>query len=533
MVRKPGGAPYFISLSRDTEHLVRPTRLRTKITHRRRRAQSSPNSDTQTTDPTLERSFRGHKDVVTSVSFRPSMTQLASGSMDNSVMVWNFKPQLRAFRFVGHKAPVTCVHFSPSGNLLASSSRDSTARLWTPNVKGDVTAFKAHSSAVRSVRFSHDGEAILTSSDDKTVKLWSTSRTKFQFTLAGHLNWVRSAQFSPDSRLVLSGSDDKTVRLWDLASKTCVKTYWDHTGMITSVAFHPSGHIVASASTDRSVRLFDARTHKLVQFYADAHSPGLGQTLGGEVAAGGGVNSVSFGGSNGEWMITTGMDGLIKIWDLKEGHLFYTLHGHKQGPTTAATFSPAGDYFATGGSDAQVMVWKSGFDAIKQLALAAEKEKATRNSERGRSGLFEESELWLLDRFDSVVVVARMHDSKGGVHEHSPRTQSPRHPLTSQPSAQSNHPRSRSEPPPNDSRDSRHYSHPSHAIHSDPWSTANRRREQNEQGPIFHRGVTFAKGRGHEEEVNVTVVGQALPSKVFFCCWRCGTNVSRPLGHHV
>lgn len=39
----------------------------------------------------------------------------------------------------------------------------------------------------------------------------------------------------------------------------------------------------------------------------------------------------------------------------------YTLHGHKQGPTTSAVFSPGGDFFATGGSDSQVMVWKSNF----------------------------------------------------------------------------------------------------------------------------------------------------------------------------
>ena len=54
-------------------------------------------------DPVLERSFRGHKGIVTSVSFKPSMTQIASSGEDNTVMVWNFKPQLRAYRFVGHK----------------------------------------------------------------------------------------------------------------------------------------------------------------------------------------------------------------------------------------------------------------------------------------------------------------------------------------------------------------------------------------------------------------------------------------------
>jgi centriolar protein POC1 len=50
---------------------------------------------------------------------------------------------------------------------------------------------------------------------------------------------------------------------------------------------------------------------------------------------------------------------------LKEGHLFYTLHGHKDGPTNAAAFSIQGDYFATGGSDSLIMVWKSNFNALK------------------------------------------------------------------------------------------------------------------------------------------------------------------------
>ncbi|KAJ3239079.1 POC1 centriolar protein A [Chytriomyces hyalinus] len=320
----------------------------------------------QMQDPSLDRTFRGHRDVVTDIAFKPSMTQMASGSMDCSVMVWNFKPQMRALRFVGHKGPVTSVDFSPSGNLLASASRDKTVRLWTPNVKGDVTVFKAHTSAVRTVRFSKDGDTILTCSDDKSIKIWSTHRTKFQFTLAGHMNWVRTARFSPDARLVVSGSDDKSVKLWDLASKECVKTYWDHTGMITSVAFHPGGTTIATASTDKSIKLFDIRMHKLIQHYHEAHN-GLGtvtDSKGGEAAwAGGGPNSISFGGPGGEWLISTGMDGVVKIWDLKEGHLFYTLHGHKNGPTTAATFSPEGAFFATGGSDAQVMVWKSNFDS--------------------------------------------------------------------------------------------------------------------------------------------------------------------------
>lgn len=53
-------------------------------------------------DPELSRTFKGHRGTITGLSFAPDMKQLASSSMDSSVMLWNFKPTLRAFKYIGH-----------------------------------------------------------------------------------------------------------------------------------------------------------------------------------------------------------------------------------------------------------------------------------------------------------------------------------------------------------------------------------------------------------------------------------------------
>ena len=55
----------------------------------------------------------------------------------------------------------------------------------------------------------------------------------------------------------------------------------------------------------------------------------------------------------------------MKIWDLRQGHILYTLYGH-EGSSTSAAFSPCGDYFTTGGGDSVVMVWKSNLDENEQ-----------------------------------------------------------------------------------------------------------------------------------------------------------------------
>ncbi len=159
---------------------------------------------TQSDDPVLVRSFRGHNDAVTSVAFHTNMRQLISGGLDGNVMVWNFKPKMRALRFAGHKVYILstgddrvaveigrCVfgrvlsdafadrfgsqrpdHSSVAGNgVRHHNARSCPADPSVWHSDGKSTELKAHSGTVRCVRFSQDGHHLISCSDDKSVKV--------------------------------------------------------------------------------------------------------------------------------------------------------------------------------------------------------------------------------------------------------------------------------------------------------------------------------------------------------------------------
>ena len=284
--------------------------------------------------------LEGHTSCVTSVCFRPDGRQLASGSDDKSVRLWDLSSGREVKKLEGHTARVTSVCFSPDGRQLATGSNDKSVRVWDLSSGREVKKLEGHTSCVTSVCFSPDGRRLASGSDDNSVRLWDLSSGREVKKLEGHTARVTSVCFSPDGRQLASGSNDKSVRVWDLSSGREVKKLEGHTARVTSVCFSPDGRQLASGSDDKSVRVWDLSSGREVK-KLEGHS--------------GSVTSVCFN-PDGRQLASGSNDKSVRVWELSSGREVKKLEGHTDW-VRSVCFSPDGRQLASGSNDKSVRVW--------------------------------------------------------------------------------------------------------------------------------------------------------------------------------
>jgi hypothetical protein len=127
-------------------------------------------------------------------------------------------------------------------------------------------------------------------------------------------------------------------------------------GGVSSLKFHPVNPNLFACSVNDTIKLYDSRTFKLLQQYRPAHDPKVTQI-----------------DMSGQFLISSGSDGYLRIWDLFDQFLCYTLKAHS-GSHTAVCFGPGGDSFASGGDDSMVQFWKTNFDTRPFTSITYEVE---------------------------------------------------------------------------------------------------------------------------------------------------------------
>ncbi len=196
---------------------------------------------------------------------------------------------------------------------------------------------------VNSVAFSPDGERLASAGVGGTIKVRDSKTGEEVKRLNANTDFVYSVAFHPGGKHLASAGADGNVRVWDLTTAervfTCPGFSGSKYGTARIVAFSPDGRQLAAGS-EGVVNLWDWRNGQLL------HSlPGHGEMS----------ISVAFS-RDGRRLATGSWSGDVMIWDAETGARLHTLSGHRQ-PVSALAFSPDGGRLVSASFDKRLIVW--------------------------------------------------------------------------------------------------------------------------------------------------------------------------------
>lgn len=106
----------------------------------------------------------------------------------------------------GHRESVKSIVFSPDGGQIASGSVDHMIKVWDYESGACMQTLEGYNSnQVASIAFSPDSQQIASGSAEGMIEVWGCKSGICMQTLEGHSSSVESVAFSPDSQLIVSG----------------------------------------------------------------------------------------------------------------------------------------------------------------------------------------------------------------------------------------------------------------------------------------------------------------------------------------
>jgi serine/threonine protein kinase len=157
-----------------------------------------------------------HNDATQAVAYitTDKGPRLASGGADKAVNLWNLDTLDRIRSYKGHRDLITALSFSPNGKLLVSASLDGNIRVWSTSSNRLLRRLYGHRGRVGALSFSPDSKTLASSGADGQLRIWDLNRARTLRTITGHAGSVNAVSFSPDGTRLASAGEDGTVRIW-------------------------------------------------------------------------------------------------------------------------------------------------------------------------------------------------------------------------------------------------------------------------------------------------------------------------------
>ncbi len=296
--------------------------------------------------------WKAHKNKVRSLAFSPDGTRIATTAGDSKfVWLWDATSGKSVGKLTGpHYAPVRSVVFFPDARHIAGHLEYNGIRIWDLESQKLVALLSTPAEYADSIAVSPDGSRLLTCLtgsvtewDEPTRPTGDSPRPADRTHQCLHRGATRLA-FSPLGTWFCVG--EWLMHLHDPITLADVRALRDPGGSgrlgasVTAFAFTPDESRLAVGLGHRGVIWQPGnQNEKPVQI------PGHGKT----------VKAVGFL-PGGHTLLTAGMDGTVRIWDVNTGEELRSFDWGI-GKVQAAAVSPDGTLCAAGSDDGRMVVW--------------------------------------------------------------------------------------------------------------------------------------------------------------------------------
>jgi U3 small nucleolar RNA-associated protein 12 len=176
-----------------------------------------------------------------------------------------------------------------------------------------------------------------------------------------------------DQDVFAVGYADGSIRIWDARTSTAIISFNGHKSAVTTLTFDQSGVRLASGSKDTDIIIWDLVSEtglfKLRGHKGQITGLHFLQPTGSSQEDGEESPDVDMD-SDQAFLLSTGKDALIKIWDVNSQHCIETHIAQTNGECWALGVSPDGSGCMTAGNDGELKVWAIDLQGLRKAGSA-------------------------------------------------------------------------------------------------------------------------------------------------------------------
>ncbi len=195
-------------------------------------------------------------------------SKIAFGGKDGRLYLWQPKENTEPRSLIGHTKTIWSLAFSSDGTRLLSGSIDNTVRLWDVELGEEIATLPSEKPMTTFALAFSPCNTVIVGGMFEEIRLWCAETLTPLHTIPQTKSGEKpyALAFSPCGRYLASGTwwqrgmDKMAIRIWDIETRENITTFWGHNTDIQTLTFSPDGTLLASGGFDGTTLLWNLKS---------------------------------------------------------------------------------------------------------------------------------------------------------------------------------------------------------------------------------------------------------------------------------